>query len=74
MKKSLPAWLVLTVICVVAAVLLAATNLATKDVIAANAQREAMETLGKLLPEATAFETMEDSGISVGKDDAGNIV
>ena len=56
MNKKIPAWLVLTVICIVAAVLLAATNLATKDVIAANAQREAMETLGKLLPDATAFE------------------
>ncbi len=74
MKKSIPAWLVLTVICVVAAVLLAATNLATKDVIAANAQREAMETLGKLLPDATGFETMEESGISVGKDGNGSIV
>ena len=74
MKKSIPAWLVLTVICVVAAVLLAATNLATKDVIAANAQREALATLGKLLPDATAFETMEDSGISIGKDGSGNIV
>ena len=74
MKKSIPAWIVLTVICVVAAVLLAATNLATKDVIAANAQREALATLGKLLPDATAFETMEDSGISIGKDGSGNIV
>ena len=73
MNKKIPAWLVLTVICIVAAVLLAATNLATKDVIAANAQREAMETLGKLLPDATAFETLE-SGISVGKDGAGNVV
>ena len=42
--------------------------------IAANAQREAMETLGKLLPDATGFETMDESGISVGKDDSGNIV
>ena len=73
MNKKIPAWLVLTVICIVAAVLLAATNLATKDVIAANAQREAMETLGKLLPDATAFETLE-SGILVGKDGAGNVV
>ena len=73
MNKKIPAWLVLTVICIVAAVLLAATNLATKDVIAANAQREAMATLGKLLPDATAFETLE-SGVSVGKDGDGNIV
>ena len=73
MNKKIPAWLVLTVICIVAAILLAATNLATKDVIAANAQREAMETLGKLLPDATAFETLE-SGVSVGKDGSGNIV
>ncbi|MBR2822958.1 MAG: FMN-binding protein [Clostridia bacterium] len=74
MSKKIPAWLVLTVICVVAAALLAATNLATKDVIAANAQREAMETLGKLLPDAAAFETLEDSGISVGKDGSGSVI
>ena len=73
MKKKIPAWLVLTVICVVAAVLLAATNMVTKDVIAENARREKMETLGKLLPDAKTFEDLE-SGISVGKNDAGEII
>lgn len=74
MKKKIPAWLVLTAICVVAAMLLAATNLATRDVIKANAEREAMATLGRLLPGAASFETQEETGISVGKDEAGNPV
>jgi len=73
MKNKLPAWLVLTVICIVAAGLLAATNLMTKEVIADNANREKMATLGKLLPEARTFEELE-SGVSVGKDAEGNPV
>ena len=73
MRKKLPAWLVLTVICVAAAALLAGTNLLTKDVIAENASRELMETLGNLLPDATKFETLE-SGVTVGKGPDGNPV
>lgn len=73
MRKKLPAWLVLTVICVAAAALLAGTNLLTKDVIAENANREMMATLGKLLPAATRFETLE-SGVTVGKDADGTPV
>ena len=73
MKKKLPAWLVLTVICVVAAALLAATNLMTKDVIASNAAREKYATLAKLMPDASDFEEL-DSGIIVGKDASGNPV
>ena len=74
MNKKLPAWLVLTVICVVAAALLAGTNLMTKDVIAENANRAKMETLGKLLPDAKTFEDDPESGISIGKDGDGNPV
>ena len=73
MSKKLPAWLVLTVICIVAAVLLAGTNLMTKTVIADNANRKMMETLGTLLPEATKFEEL-GSGVTLGKDADGNPV
>ena len=73
MKKQIPAWLVLTVICVVAAALLAGTNLMTKDVIAENANREKMETFGKLMPAAVSFDESE-SGMTVGKDGEGNPV
>ena len=73
MKKKFPAWAVLTVICVVAAVLLAATNLMTKDIIAENANREKMETLRRLLPQAASF-TETESGISIGLDEGGNPV
>ena len=73
MKKKFPAWLVLTVICVVAAALLAGTNLMTKDVIAENANREKYATLGKLIPDADSFEELE-SGVIVGKDKDGNTV
>ncbi len=73
MRNKFPAWLVLTVICVVAAMLLAATNLATKDVIAENARRQAMATLSALMPDASDFEET-DGGITVGKDKDGNVV
>ena len=74
MSKKLPAWLVLTVICIVAAALLAATNLMTKDVIAENANRAKYETLAKLMPSARDFEEQPESGIIIGKDEAGNPV
>lgn len=74
MSKKLPAWLVLTVICIVAAALLAATNLMTKDVIAENANRAKYETLTKLMPAARDFEEQPESGIIIGKDEAGNPV
>ena len=73
MKKSLPAWAVLTAICVVAAVLLALTNMGTKDIIAENANREAQATMRALLPDADSFEAL-DGGLSVGKDAGGNPV
>ena len=73
MKNKMPAWVVLTVICVVAAALLAGTNLLTKDTIQQNAIRAKYETLSKLMPEATSFEDAE-SGIVIGKNDAGGIV
>ena len=73
MKKKFPAWLVLTVICVVAAGLLAATNLVTKPIIAQNAEKEAMATLKALLPAAEHVETLE-SGVSVCTDGEGAVV
>ncbi len=73
MKKKIPAWLVLTVICIAAAALLGVTNLLTKDVISDNALREAMATKLALLPETKTFEDLEN-GISVGKDSSGKEV
>lgn len=73
MKMKMPAWIVLTVICVVAAVLLAATNLMTKDVIQENANRAKYETLTAMMPAAKDFEEQE-SGIIIGKDAGGQVV
>ena len=70
MQKKLPAWLVLTVICLVAAVLLAVTNMVTAPTIKANADREAMATRLALLPGSVTFEDM-DNGVSAGKDGDG---
>lgn len=70
MKKKIPAWLVLTIICIVAAGLLAVTNLMTKEIIAENANRVKMETFGNLMPSAVKF-TETDSGVTVGLDAEG---
>jgi len=76
MKNRIPAWLILTAICVVAAVLLAATNLMTRDIIQENANREKYETLSRLLPDARKFEesTEGEKTMVIGRDDAGNAV
>ena len=79
MKKKFPAWLVLTVICVIASALLATTNLMTKDVIAENTKQGKLATLAKLLPDAHSFETLQNpedstSGVSIGKDEDGQIM
>jgi len=73
MKTKFPAWAVLTVICVVAAVL-AVTNSATKGIIAENTAKEAQATMFALLPSADSFETIEGSEISAAKDVGGNVI
>ncbi len=56
-KFSLPAWAKLTIISIVAAISLAGTNLATKDIIENRAGGERAEAMKQLLPAATKFET-----------------
>ncbi len=56
---SLPAWAVLTVIALCAALLLSVTYQATKDVIAARAQTDAAAARLALLPEADRFEAVD---------------
>ncbi|MCI5772047.1 MAG: RnfABCDGE type electron transport complex subunit G [Clostridiales bacterium] len=56
---SLPAWAVLTVIALCAALLLSVTYQATKDVIAARAQADAAAARLALLPEADRFEAVD---------------
>ena len=59
MKKTLPAWIVLTVIAVVAALALAFTHDSTKDRIAALEAEKAVAVRQSLLPEAKAFNKVE---------------
>ena len=59
MKKTLPAWIVLTVIAVVAALALAFTHDSTKDRIAAIEAEKAVQVRKDLLPEAAAFNKVE---------------
>ncbi|MBO2517094.1 MAG: hypothetical protein CW338_07485 [Clostridiales bacterium] len=73
-KKKLPAWLVLTIICVVAAGCLAVTNGITEGIIAENGQKAEIATRQKLLPSAAVFELNEENGVYTGKDSAGNPV
>lgn len=72
MKQKLPAWLTLTLICVVAAALLSVTNLATRDTIAENALKEANATLIALLPETRSSEERND--VTIAMDGDGNVV
>jgi len=55
MKKTLPAWIVLTVIAVVAALALAFTHDSTKDRIAEIEAEKAVAVRQSLLPDAAAF-------------------
>ncbi|MBQ7455879.1 MAG: RnfABCDGE type electron transport complex subunit G [Clostridia bacterium] len=61
-KKELPAWLVLTVICLVAALALGATYNGTKDRIATQEAEKAVAVRQELLPEAESFEVIEPTG------------
>ncbi|NMD39081.1 MAG: FMN-binding protein, partial [Christensenellaceae bacterium] len=58
-KKSMPAWLVLTIITIVAALGLSLTHLATKDIIAKRAADEKNQALIALVPDADTFDDME---------------
>ncbi len=73
MKKKFPDWSILTAICLVAAILLVITNMATRGVIADNEAKASMANRIALLPGSETFEDMED-GVSVGKDAEGNIL
>ncbi|MCQ2454176.1 MAG: RnfABCDGE type electron transport complex subunit G, partial [Clostridia bacterium] len=74
MKKRIPAWLLLTLICVIAAGLLAATYNMTKPQIEANTAAKAEEARKALLPEATSFEYDEESNVYVAKNAAGEVI
>ena len=58
MKETLKPIFVLTGICLIVAVLLAATNGITAPIIAANAEATAQQTRLELLPEADNFEVV----------------
>ena len=59
MKRKLAAWIVLTVIAMIAAFCLAATNEVTKDVIAQQADADAEAARKALVPDADTFEPLE---------------
>lgn len=62
-KRKLAAWIVLTIIAVVAAFCLALTNEVTKDVIAQQAVADAEAARKALVAEADAFEALEAEGV-----------
>lgn len=72
MKNKIPAWIILTVICIVAAVLLALTNNVTSGIIAANESDTANRVRKELIPEAASFEDAGD-GIFIGRDASGAV-
>ena len=63
MKRKTAAWIVLTIIAVVAALCLAVTNEVTKDVIARQAEAEAEAARKALVPEADSFEPLEAENV-----------
>ena len=75
-KRSLPAWAVLTIITLVAAVCLGGTYQMTKDTIARRTAEEAEATRKALLPDAAAFEEAEAASLDsfyVGKTEGRNV-
>ena len=77
MNKKLPAWIVLTVISLVAALALGATYNGTKDRIAAQEAEKAVAVRQELLPQAADFEQIAAEGeteVFKGLDEAGNAV
>ena len=76
-KKGMPAWLVLTLITLVAAVLLGATYEMTKDAIHTQTLEKAASTRRELLPTASVFDKLENEALSSlyeGKDENGETV
>lgn len=53
---ALPAWMILTIIAAFAALLLALTNMATRDIIANRALQAKQEAMSSLLPQADSFD------------------
>ena len=77
MNKKLPAWIVLTVISLVAALALGATYNGTKDRIAAQEAEKAVAVRQELLPEAADFNLLTGEGedeVYQGVDAEGNTV
>lgn len=73
-KKSIPVWIVLTAICVIAAACLAVTNGITKDMIAENDIKTKEVTRRQLIPDAESFDLNDESGVYTGKDSDGKPV
>ena len=68
MNKKLPAWIVLTVICLVAALALAFTYNGTKDRIAQQEEAKTVAVRQALLPAAASFEAVDGSEVYRGVD------
>ena len=74
MNKKLPAWIVLTVICLVAALALAFTYNGTKDRIAQQEEAKTVTVRQALLPAAASFEAVDGSEVYRGVDANGAAV
>ena len=74
MNKKLPAWIVLTVICLVAALALAFTYNGTKDRIAQQEEAKTVAVRQTLLPAAASFEAVDGSEVYRGVDANGAAV
>ena len=74
MNKKLPAWIVLTVICLAAALALAFTYNGTKDRIAQQEEAKTVAVRQTLLPAAASFEAVDGSEVYRGVDANGAAV
>ena len=74
MNKKLPAWIVLTVICLAAALALAFTYNGTKDRIAQQEEAKTVAVRQALLPAAASFEAVDGSEVYRGVDANGTAV
>ena len=74
MNKKLPAWIVLTVICLAAALALAFTYNGTKDRIAQQEEAKTVAVRQALLPAAASFEAVDGSEVYRGVDANGAAV
>ena len=78
-KKKLPAWLILGIIALIAALALAVTNMVTKGPIADRANAALQAAFSAVMPDAASFESMDvaDSGadqLASAKDADGNVI